>query len=166
MLRFSPSVFTDTCSSWISCVTFRGFPAWFQFLAPSQWFTTSPPDPVSPHIPCVGSPTSLQHIPPCARTTGIRDCLGLFQDAAQGTCPRCPCTVSGAQAESRKHGKSKGDSPGSACKHPAWRRFKSEWIKGGLTGQGEAAKPNRSDSQTSSTSQRLPVTLWISLFWC
>lgn len=51
----------------------------------------------------------------------------------------------------------------SACKTSAWGQFKPWWIKGSLTGQEEAAKPNTSNSQTSSLSQRLPVTLWISL---
>jgi len=45
----------------------------------------------------------------------------------------------------------------------AWGWFKPSWIKGGLTGQEEAAKPNTSNSQTSSTSQRLPAALGISL---
>lgn len=51
----------------------------------------------------------------------------------------------------------------SACKTSAWGRFKAWWIKGSLTGQEGAAKPNTSNSQTSSRSQRVPITLWISL---
>lgn len=120
---------------------------------------------VPSHPVCWESHQPAAH-PSLCQDHGNPGLSGAFSGCCTRNVPRCPCTVSGAQAESRKHGKSKGDSPGSACKHPAWRRFKSEWIKGGSTGQGEAAKPNRSDSQTSSTSQRLPVTLWISLFWC
>lgn len=153
----------DTCSSWVLCVTFptAGFLPASKFLTPFLWFPTSPLGPVSiplyfgSHQPAARPSLCQDH-----RNPGIFG--GFFQGAAQGTWLRCHCTVSGAGAESRKPGESKGESPGSACKHPAWRRSKSEGIKGGLTGQGEAAKPNRSGSQTSSASQRLPVTLRIS----
>lgn len=127
---FSPLwVFMDTCSLWVSwCdIPHHGFSSWLQFLTPFQWFPTFPLDLVS--IPFYFGSHQPAAVPGPQKS---RDFGDFFQGPAQGKCHR-------------KHRESKGESPGSASKHPAWRRFKSERIKGGLTGsrRGSQAKQER-----------------------